>query len=174
MSTMKPEGRRESDAEHELQDREAVADLLTGLLPHDALDQAVKGLRPEDVSGPGGLLSQLAGRVIEAALQAEMTEHVGHPPGGIPAGTNRRNGHTAKTLATDLGPVDIRTPRDREGSFEPRMVAKRQTRMAGLDEKILGLYAGGMSVRGISQHLSELFGIRVGQHPQSRRPALTS
>lgn len=168
MSTMKSKGRRDVGAEHEPEDVTAVADRLAGLLPEDALDEAVKGLRPEDVSGPGGLLSQLAGRVIEAALQAEMTEHVGHPPGGVPAGTNRRNGHTPKTLKTDLGPVDIRTPRDREGSFEPRLVAKRQTRMAGLDEKILSLYAGGMSVRDISAHLSEIYGTEIGRDSISR------
>ncbi len=167
MSTMKSKGRRDSDVENE-QDPQEVIDRLAGLLPEDALDQAVQGLRPEDVSGPGGLLSQLAGRVIEAALQAEMTEHVGHPPGGVPAGSNHRNGHTPKTLSTDLGPVQIRTPRDREGSFEPRMVAKRQTRMAGLDEKILSLYAGGMSVRDISAHLSEIYGTDIGRDSISR------
>jgi putative transposase len=152
MSTMKSKERREDGAEHE-QDRQDVIDRLAGLLP-------------EDVSGPGGLLSQLAGRVIEAALQAEMTEQVGHPPGAIPSGSNRRNGSTPKTLATDLGPVGIPTPRDREGSFEPRLVAKSQTRMAGLDEKILSLYAGGMSVRDISAHLSEIYGT---DRPSSRR-----
>ena len=72
----------------------------------------------------------------------------------MPAGANVRNGSTSKTVSTDLGPVEVRTPRDRDGSFEPRIVAKRQTRLAGLDDKILGLYAGGMSVRDISAHLS--------------------
>jgi putative transposase len=167
MSTMKSKGRPDMGVENE-RDPEEVADRLAGLLPEDALDAAVKGLRPEDVSGPGGLLSQLAGRVIEAALQAEMTEHVGYPPGGVPAGSNHRNGHIPKTLQTDLGPVQIRTPRDREASFEPRMVAKRQTRMAGLDEKILSLYAGGMSVRDISAHLSEIYGTDIGRDSISR------
>lgn len=167
MSTMKSKGRREDGAENE-PDPQEIIDRLAGLLPEDALDEAVKGLRPQDVSGPGGLLSMLAGRVIEAALQAEMTEHVGHPPGGMPAGTNCRNGSTPKTLATDLGPVGIRTPRDREGSFEPKIVAKRQTRMAGLDEKILSLYAGGMSVRDISSHLSEIYGTEIGRDSISR------
>ncbi len=167
MSTMKSKGRREDGAGNE-HDPQEIVDRLAGLLPEDALDEAVKGLRPEDVSGPGGLLSMLAGRVIEAALQAEMTEHVGHPPGGEPAGTNRRNGSTPKTLSTDLGPVGIRTPRDREGSFEPKIVAKRQTRMAGLDDKILSLYAGGMSVRDISSHLSEIYGTEIGRDSISR------
>src|SRR3954451_15144391 len=124
-----------------------VADRLAGLLPEGALDDAVRGLKPEELSGPGGLLSQLAGRVVEAALEAELTEHLGHPPGGRPQGANVHNGATSKTVQTDLGPVEIKTPRDRDGSFEPRLVAKRQTRLAGLDDKVLGLYAGGMTVR---------------------------
>lgn len=140
-----------------------VMDRLRELLPDAALDEAVKGLRAEDLSGPGGLLSQLAGRVIQAALEAEMTEHLGHEPGGAPQGENVRNGGTAKTVQTDLGPVQISTPRDREGTFKPQLVAKRQRRLAGLDEKILGLYAGGMTVRDISSHLSELYGTDIGR-----------
>jgi putative transposase len=147
---------------------EEVIDRLAGLLPEGALDEAVKGLGPEELSGPGGLLSQLAGRVIEAALDAEMTEHLGHPPGGVPQGPNVRNGATPKTVQTDLGPVRIETPRDREGSFEPQLVRKRQTRLAGLDDKVLGLYAGGMTVRDISDHLSELYGTEIGRDTISR------
>jgi putative transposase len=147
---------------------DAVMDRLAELLPDGALDDAVKGLKPEELSGPGGLLSQLAGRVIQAALEAEMTEHLGHEPGGVPDGSNVRNGATGKTVQTDLGPVKIATPRDREGSFEPQLVKKRQTRLAGLDEKILGLYAGGMTVRDISTHLSELYGTEIGRDTVSR------
>jgi putative transposase len=147
---------------------EEVMDRLADLLPEGALDEAVKGLRPEELSGPGGLLSQLAGRVIQAALEVEMTEHLGHPPGGVPQGPNVRNGATQKTVQTDLGPVGIQTPRDREGSFEPQLVRKRQTRLAGVDEKILGLYAGGMTVRDISSHLSELYGTEIGRDTVSR------
>jgi putative transposase len=145
-----------------------VLDRLAELMPKDALEEAVKGLTPEQLSGPGGLLSTMAGRFIEAALEAEMTDHLGHPPGGVPQGPNVRNGATGKTVQTDLGPVEIRTPRDREGSFEPRLVAKRQTRLAGLDDKILGLYAGGMTVRDISTHLSELYGTEIGRDTISR------
>jgi putative transposase len=101
-------------------------------------------------------------------LEAELTEHLGHPPGGVPGSSNVRNGSTGKTVSTDLGPVELRTPRDRAGSFEPRLVAKRQTRLAGLDEKILGLYAGGMTVRDISQHLSELYATEIGRDTISR------
>jgi putative transposase len=137
-----------------------LVDRLAGLLPAGELEDALRGLEPEQITGPGGLLTQLAGRVIETALGAELTEHLGYPPGQAPpgAGGNHRNGATAKTVQTDLGPVAIKTPRDRAGSFEPQLVAKRQTRLAGLDDKILGLYAGGMSVRDIERHLAELYG----------------
>ncbi len=169
MSTMKSKRRPEPGAEPEGHEPpQEVFDRLAGLLPEGALEDAVKGLRPEELSGPGGLLSQLAGRVVEAALEAELTEHLGHPPGGVPSASNTRNGSIAKTLQTDLGPVQIKTPRDRDSSFEPQLVAKRQTRLAGLDDKILGLYAGGMTVRDISAHLSELYGTEIGRDTISR------
>src|SRR5947208_1743964 len=138
MSTMKSERRPGPGADGEGQEpQQAVVDRLAELLPEGALDDAVRGLKLEELSGPGGLLSQLAGRVVEAALEAEMTEHLGHPPGGVPSASNTRNGSTPKTLQTDLGPVQIKTPRDRDSSFAPQLVAKRQTRLAGLDDKIL-------------------------------------
>jgi putative transposase len=152
---------------------DAAVDRLAELLPAEALEDALKGLEPDDITGPGGLLTQLAGRVIETALGAELTEHLGHPPGGVAQGPNVRNGAGRKTVATDLGPVEVRTPRDRDGSFEPTLVAKRQTRLAGLDDKVLGLYAGGMTVRDISAHLSGLYGVAVGRHDLAghrRRP----
>ena len=169
MSTMKDRpGPREGLEPDERQPPPEVADRLAGLLPEGALDDAVRGLKPEELSGPGGLLSQLAGRVVEAALEAEMTDHLGHPPGGRPQGPNVRNGASSKTVQTDLGPVEIKTPRDRDASFEPKLVAKRQTRLAGLDDKVLGLYAGGMTVRDISAHLSELYGTEIGRDTISR------
>jgi putative transposase len=142
---------------------QAAVDRLAGLLPPEALEDALKGLEPEEITGPGGLLTQLAGRVIETALGAELTEHLGHPPGGVPQGPNVRNGAGRKTVRTDLGAVEVRTPRDRDGSFDPKLVGKRQTRLAGLDDKILGLYAGGMTVRDISAHLAELYGVQIGR-----------
>jgi len=142
---------------------EQARDRLAGLLPAEALEDALRDLEPDEITGPGGLLSQLAGRVIETALGAELTEHLGHPSGGVPQGSNVRNGAGSKTVATDLGPVRIKAPRDRDGSFEPRLVGKRQTRLAGLDEKILGLYAGGMTTRDISAHLAELYGVEIGR-----------
>jgi putative transposase len=149
---------------------EEAQERLAGLLPDDALQDALSGLEPDEITGPGGLVSQLAGRVIETALGAELTEHLGYPPGQAPPGGagNHRNGHTAKTVQSELGPVQIKTPRDRQGTFEPRLVGKRQTRLAGLDEKILALYAGGMTVRDIAAHLSDLYGIEVGRDTISR------
>jgi len=165
MSTMQG-NRRPTGAEHDPPPE--VMDWVAELLPEGALDAAVRGLTPDELSGPGGLLSQLAGRVVEAALEAELTEHLGHESGGIPEGANVRNGHTPKTVQTDLGPVEIETPRDREGSFAPQLVRKCQTRLAGLDDKVLGLYAGGMTVRDISHHLSELYGTEIGRDTISR------
>jgi putative transposase len=151
-----------SDPPSELFDR------LEGLLPREALQDALAGLEPEQITGPGGLLTQLAGRVIETALGAELTEHLGHPPGGVPAAGNVRNGATPKTVQTELGAVRIRSPRDRNASFAPQLVGKRQTRLAGLDARVLDMYAGGMSVRDIAAHLSELYGVEVGRDTISR------
>ena len=147
-----------------------VVDRLGALLPGEELEKALEGLEPEQITGPGGLLSQLAGRVIETALGAELTEHLGYPPGQAPPGGtgNHRNGSTAKTVQTELGPVPVRTPRDRDGSFDPKLVAKRQTRLAGLDDRILGLYAGGMSVRDIEEHLGDLYGVEIKRDTISR------
>jgi putative transposase len=145
-----------------------VRQRLDALFSRDALQDALEGVDGDRITGPGGLITELAGRVSEAALGAELTAHVGHPPGGRPAGANVRNGSTPKTLQTDLGPVEIRTPRDRDGSFEPRLVPKGQTRVAGLDDRILDLYAGGLSTRDISEHLEQLYGVDVGRDTISR------
>ena len=147
-----------------------LADRLQGLLPEEVLADALRGLAPEEITGPGGLMTQLAGRVINAALEGELTDHLGYPPGQPPPGGtgNHRNGSTPKTVQTELGPVAVSTPRDRHGTFEPALVAKRQTRLAGLDEKILSLYAGGMSVRDIAAHLEGLYGVEIGRDTISR------
>jgi putative transposase len=149
---------------------EEVRDRLAGLLPEEALQDALKGLDPSEITGSGGLLSQLAGRVINAALEGELTDHLGYPPGQAPPGGtgNHRNGSTSKTLRTELGAVGVNTPRDRQGSFEPKLVAKRQTQLAGLDDRILSMYAGGMSVRDISAHLQQLYGVQIGRDTISR------
>jgi hypothetical protein len=149
-----------------------LTDRLAGLLPGEELEKALQGLEPEQITGPGGLLTQLAGRVIETALGAELTEHLGYPPGQAPPGGagNHRNGATTKTLQTELGPVEIRTPRDRDASFDPQLVAKRQTRLAGLDDRILGLYAGGMSVRDIELTSQSSMAFRSSATPSAASP----
>ena len=165
----KPKSKRRGRPPKRLADE--VGEQLGGLLPEEALQDALRGLDADEITGPGGLITQLAGRVIEAALGGELSEHLGYGPGQAPPGgaPNVRNGSTAKTLATDLGDVAIRTPRDRDASFAPRLVAKRQTRLAGLDDKILAMYAGGLSVREIETQLGELYGVgAVGRDTISR------
>ncbi len=119
--------------------------------------------RPEDLIGEHGLLKQLTKRLVERALEAEMAEHLGHArhgPVANPAG-NTRNGKSRKTLKGEFGELPIEVPRDRHGSFEPQIVPKHQTRWAGFDDKILSLYARGMTVREIQGHLADLYGTEV-------------
>jgi putative transposase len=141
------------------------------LLPDELVDELLVGAKTEEeIVGPGGLLSQLTKRLVERALEVELTEHLGYerhqePPGGT---GNTRNGSTPKTLSTEHGPVEIKTPRDRQGSFEPRIVRKRQRRFEGFDEKILALYSRGLSTRDIEAHLREIYGVSVGRDLISR------
>ena len=91
--------------------------------------------------GPGGLLNQLTKNVLETALNAELTEHLGHEHGETPMGVNMRNGTRTKTVLTEIGPVEIEVPRDRDGSFEPVIVPKRKRRLDGIDQIVLSLTA---------------------------------
>ena len=119
--------------------------------------------KPEDIIGENGLLKQLTKALLERAMQAEMSDHLGyskHDPAGNNSG-NSRNGKTTKTLKGDFGEMPLETPRDRSGSFEPKMVAKGQTRFTGFDDKILSMYARGMSTREITGHLEEIYGVEV-------------
>ena len=137
----------------------------------ELVDELLAGASSEEeIAGPGGLLAQLTKRLVERAMEVELTEHVGYeahcePPGGA---ENQRNGTTPKTLITEHGKVEIDAPRDRDGSFEPKIVRKRQRRFVGFDEKILALYSRGMSVRDIEAHLAEIYGVRVGRDLISR------
>ena len=130
------------------------------------IDALLAGARSEEeIVGPGGVLAQLTTRLVERALAAELTEHLGYephqePPGGV---GNTRNGSTPKTLATEQGPVRIGTPRDRKGTFEPQIVRKGQRRFEGFDDKILALYSRGLSTRDIEAHLAEIYGVKVGR-----------
>ena len=135
------------------------------------IDELLAGARTEEeIVGAGGVLAQLTKRLVERAVSAELSEHLGYephqePPGGV---GNTRNGSTAKTLASEHGPVDVRTPRDRNGSFEPRIVRKGQRRFQGFDDKILALYSRGLSTRDIEAHLAEIYGVKVGRDLISR------
>lgn len=133
-------------------------------LPTDLIDSLLSGYRkPEDLLGEHGLLKQLTKALVERALEAEMEAHLGHAKNESvtnPAG-NTRNGKSSKTLKGEFGELPIEIPRDRHGSFEPQLVPKHQTRWDGFDEKILSLYARGMSVREIQAHLTEMYGAEV-------------
>jgi transposase-like protein len=112
------------------------------------------------LSGDGGLLQQLTKRVLESALEGEITGHVGYDKHDA-AGKNRgnsRNGTRAKTVLTDVGPVQVRVPRDVAGTFEPQLVCKRQRRLSGVDEMVLSLSAKGLTHGEICAHLAEVYG----------------
>ncbi|GAB2722720.1 hypothetical protein GCM10010442_49960 [Kitasatospora kifunensis] len=113
--------------------------------------------------GEGGLLTEITRAVLERALEAEMTGHLGyekHDPAGRGSG-NSRNGTSAKTVLTDVGAVTVAVPRDRNGDFEPQLVPKNARRLAGFNDRILSLYARGMSVRDIRSHLARIYGVEV-------------
>lgn len=143
-------------------DTPITPELLDQLLAHYS--------KPEDLTGENGLFKQLKKALIEWALSAELTEHLGYEKGD-PAGRgtgNSRNGRSSKTLLTEDGELEIAVPRDRAGSFEPQLIAKGQTRFDGFDDKILSLYARGMTVREIQGHLAELYGAQVSPDLISR------
>jgi putative transposase len=148
-----------------------VPDDLRGKLSDEVVDDLLAGARTEEeIVGPGGLLSRLTKRLVERALGVEITDHLGYerhqePPGGT---GNTRNGTTPKRLITEHGEVPIDTPRDRDGSFSPKLVRKRQRRFEGFEEKILALYARGLSTRDIEAHIAEIYGVHVGRDLISR------
>src|SRR6202048_2124365 len=119
--------------------------------------------KPEDILGENGLLKQLTKALLERAMQVEMTDHLGyekHDPAGNNSG-NSRNGATTKTLKGDFGEMPLETPRDRNGSYEPKIIGKGQTRFTGFDDKIISMYARGMSTREIQGHLEEIYKVEV-------------
>ena len=118
---------------------------------------------PEDILGEHGLLKGLTKRLVERALHAELTTHLGYAP-HVRTKTkegNTRNGMSVKTVQTEQGPVALTIPRDRAGTFEPTVVKKRQRRLEGFDDKVLALYAHGLTTREIQSHLEELYGTEV-------------
>jgi putative transposase len=129
-------------------------------LVEQLLEQAGEGA---ELLGPDGLLSELTKTVLERALDAELTDHLGYErydPVGRGSG-NSRNGTSSKTVLTDIGAVDLDVPRDRAGTFDPKLVPKGATRLAGFNERIIALYARGLTVRDIRAHLRELYGVEV-------------
>jgi putative transposase len=148
-----------------------MPDEIRRKLPDEVVDELLAGASTEqEIVGPGGLLSQLTKRLVERALEVELTDHVGYEPHQEPPGGagNTRNGSTPKTLITEHGQVGIDTPRDRDGSFSPKIVRKRQRRFEGFDDKILALYSRGLSTRDIEAHIAEIYGVHVGRDLISR------
>ncbi|MET0135530.1 MAG: IS256 family transposase [Kibdelosporangium sp.] len=138
---------------------QAVDEQLLRELTERAREQGLQ------LTGEGGLLGRLTKLVVESALEGEMDDHLGyrkHDPAGRTGG-NSRNGSRGKTVLTEAGPVEITVPRDREGSFEPRIVAKRQRRLSGVDDLVISLSAKGLTTGEISAHLAEIYGAEVSK-----------
>ena len=134
--------------------------------------ELVEKARAEGVElvGPGGLLAGLTKTVLETALDAEMTEHLGydrHDPAGRDGG-NSRNGTRSKTVLTEIGPVQIEVPRDRDSTFDPVIVRKRQRRLDGIDQIVLSLTARGLTTGEIAAHFEEVYGAKVSKDTISR------
>jgi putative transposase len=133
-------------------------------LDKELIDKLLEGYqKPEDLIGENGLLKQLTKALVERALNAELTHHLGYEKNaeeGRGSG-NSRNGKSRKKLKGDFGQVEIEVPRDREGEFEPKIVGKHQRRFSGFDDKILSMYARGMSTREIQGHLAEIYQVEI-------------
>jgi putative transposase len=134
----------------------------------ELLDQLLQSYeKPEDLVGEGGILKQLTAALVERCLEAEMKTHLEEQPhtSQSPAikPSNRRNGHSKKTIKGEFGTAEIAIPREREGAFEPLILKKHQTRFDGFDDKILCLYARGMSTRDIQAQLQDLYGVEVSK-----------
>lgn len=134
---------------------EAIEKLLEGI--------DFKNLKTEEITGEKGLLKLLTKRVIEKAMTTEMDSHLGYNKykSGRKSVENSRNGKSSKTVKTEIGDVNIEVPRDRNGDFEPKIVKKHQRRFEGFDDKIISMYARGMTNRDIQSHLEEIYGVEV-------------
>ena len=129
----------------------------------ELIDEMIKDRSPEELLGESGLLQELSKRFIERALEGELTDHLGYEKGSVDGKNtgNSRNGKSSKSLIGTNGQMEIEVPRDRTGEFEPQLVKKRQRRLAGFDEKVIFLYAQGMTTREIQEHLLELYGVEI-------------
>jgi putative transposase len=139
-------------------------------IKNELIDELLKDYqKPEDIIGENGLLKRFVKAVLERAMNAELTHHLGyekHDPAGYKSG-NSRNGTSDKTVKGEFGKLEIQIPRDRASTFEPQILAKHQTRFTGFDDKIISMYARGMTTREIESHLKEIYGVEVS-------PALVS
>ena len=137
----------------------------------ELLEQLLEGYqKPEDLLGEDGIFQELKKALVEKALGAELTHHLGYEKGQKPsrAASNTRNGHGKKRVKSDGGEMELSVPRDREGSFEPQLIKKGQRRFDGFDDKIISMYARGMTVREIQGHLKEMYGVMVSPDLISR------
>lgn len=140
-------------------------------ISNELLDELLKGCAwPDDLLGETGLMKELKLRLMERMLGGELTAHLGYEAGAEPPSgqVNRRNGGTTKRVKGQDGEMPLTVPRDRDGSFEPELVKKGQTRIDGIDDKIIGLYAHGLTVRDIQAHLEDLYGLKVSPDLISR------
>jgi len=133
-------------------------------IDNELIDNLLKGYKkPEDLMGENGLLKQLTKQLLERAMAAEMTEHVGYEKHDVIGNNsgNSRNGKSAKTIKGSFGTMPIEVPRDRNGTYEPQIIGKHQTRFTGFDENIISLYARGLTTREIQQHIEEIYHVEV-------------
>jgi putative transposase len=153
-----------------------VSEEMTPIVEPSADEQLAKELveraRSEGAQlvGPGGLLTDLTKTVLETALEVEMEDHLGyakHAPAGRDKG-NSRNGTRSKTVLTEVGEVEVDVPRDRDGSFEPQIVKKRQRRLSGVDELVISLAAKGLTTGEIAAHIADVYGAEVSRDTISR------
>ncbi len=160
------------DLDTRLAEAASTVEVAEALRASGAVDQLLASIDSGEVAmtGEGGLLPGLIKLALERGLAAELTDHLGYEKGD-PAGRrvpNARNGHSAKTVQTEAGPVPLEVPRDRDGSFTPRLVPKGQRRLGGLDDMIISLYAGGMTLRDIQFHLASTIGTEVSHETISK------
>lgn len=151
---------------------ETIESMATQIDQQQLARDLVAAARADGVElvGPGGLLTGLTATVLETALEAEMSEHLGydkHDPAGRDGG-NSRNGTRTKTVLTEIGPVEVEVPRDREGSFDPVLVKKRQRRLSGVDQIVLSLTARGLTTGEVAAHFADIYGARVSKDTISR------
>ena len=158
----------EAAARGEVSERDVASTVVAG--ERDLAGELVERARSEGVElvGPGGLLGELTKDVLETALDAELSEHLGYDKHERTDAENARNGARSKKLLTEVGPVEIDVPRDRDGSFDPKIVRKHQRRLGGVDEMVISLTAKGLTTGEVQAHLAEVYGADVSRETVSK------